>query len=166
MDFLQKLKTKLGEEMSESEREDAMGPGGSPKKNGNRGAPSEQELEQQVAEMKEHINKNYYIYKRKMEKRRNRIKELEEYAKLLIKDNEALQEKQKNFDELQHQLATTRENLDQLEGFQGQELAKVKHMLLSAETALEREREERKRLQEEAKHFTSAEVRFQNYCCI
>jgi len=44
------------------------------------------------------------------------------------------------FSECQRQLREHRENQDQLEGFQSQELAKVKHMLLSAETALEQER--------------------------
>lgn len=34
-----------------------------------------------------------------------------------------------------------RDQLEQLEGFQNQELGKVKHMLLSAETALEIERQ-------------------------
>jgi len=48
--------------------------------------------------------------------------------------------------ECQRQLKDYRENREQLEGFQSQELAKVKHMLLSAETALEKE----KKLKEEA----------------
>lgn len=37
--------------------------------------------------------------------------------------------------------------MEQLEGFQSQELAKVKHMLLSAETALDTETHERKKLE-------------------
>ncbi len=40
--------------------------------------------------------------------------------------------------------------MEQLEGFQNQELAKVKHMLLSAETALDQERRRRKELEESA----------------
>ena len=44
---------------------------------------------------------------------------------------------------LKKQLAETRENLEQMEGFQNQELSKVKHMLLSAETALEAERSQK-----------------------
>ncbi len=46
-----------------------------------------------MADLKEHINKNYYIYVKRLEKRKDRIKELEEYAKLIIKDNEQLQER-------------------------------------------------------------------------
>ena len=48
----------------------------------------------------------------------------------------------------QKQLSESRENVEQLEGFQNQELAKVKHMLLSAETALDQERRRRKELEE------------------
>ena len=48
-------------------------------------------------ELKEHINKNYFVYVKRLEKRKERIKELEEYAKLVIKDNEALAEKAKGF---------------------------------------------------------------------
>lgn len=54
------------------------------------------------------------------------------------------------FPDCQKQLSECRENLEQLEGFQSQELSKVKHMLLSAETALEAETKERKRAQAEA----------------
>ena len=53
-----------------------------------------------------------------------------------------------------------REQLEQLEGFQSQELAKVKHMLLSAETALEKETQTRKKLEkdlESAKGNAAAE---------
>ena len=42
-----------------------------------------------------------------------------------------------------------RESLEQLEGYQNQELAKVKHMLLSAETALEIEKQERLKLRDQ-----------------
>ena len=46
-------------------------------------------------------------------------------------------------------MSECRESLEQLEGFQNQELAKVKHMLLSAETALELEKQERLRLRDQ-----------------
>ena len=39
--------------------------------------------------------------------------------------------------------------MEQLEGYQNQELAKVKHMLLSAETALELEKQERLKLRDQ-----------------
>ena len=47
------------------------------------------------------------------------------------------------------QLTDCRESLEQLEGYQNQELAKVKHMLLSAETALELEKQERLKLRDQ-----------------
>ena len=52
--------------------------------------------------------------------------------------------------EFQRQLTEARSNLDQLEGFQNQELSKVKHMLLSAETALEKEKRTRAELERKA----------------
>ena len=48
-----------------------------------------------------------------------------------------------------NQYDEARENLEQLEGFQNQELAKIKHMLLSAETSLEFEKNEKKNLKEQ-----------------
>ena len=47
------------------------------------------------------------------------------------------------------QLSDCRESLEQLEGYQNQELAKVKHMLLSAETSLELEKQERLKLRDQ-----------------
>ena len=47
------------------------------------------------------------------------------------------------------QLTECRESLEQLEGFQNQELAKVKHMLLNAETSLELEKVERLKLRDQ-----------------
>ena len=64
------------------------------------------------------------------------------------------------FADCQKQLRDYKENLEQLEGFQSQELAKVKHMLLSAETALEKETQTRKKLEkdlESAKGNAAAE---------
>ena len=46
-------------------------------------------------------------------------------------------------------MTEARENLEQMEGFQNQELSKVKHMLLSAETALEHEQAKRKALSDQ-----------------
>ena len=138
MDMFNKLKAKLAEELdSESENHPEYAGGERD------GASSQAALEAEVRELKEHINKNYFIYVKRLEKRKERIKELEEYAKLVVKDNESLNEKLKDFEECQTQLERARENLDELEGFQSQELAKVKHMLLSAETALEKEARER-----------------------
>ena len=61
--------------------------------------------------------------------------------------NDGLNEKLREFEECQTQLGRARENLDELEGYQNQELGKIKHMLLSAETALDKETQERKRLE-------------------
>ena len=151
MEMFNKLKAKLAEELdseTESNAEYAGGERGAA--GGAQGSPADQvgALEAEVRELKEHINKNYFIYVKRLEKRKERIKELEEYAKLVVKDNEKLNDKLKEFEECQTQLGRARDNLDELEGFQSQELAKVKHMLLSAETALEKEARERKELGE------------------
>ena len=110
MEVFQKLKAKLAEEMdSESEREapsssasaaDKRGGQGRREQQAAKGATGEEQeaLQREVMELKEHINKNYFVYVRRLEKRKERIKELEEYAKLLIKDNEVLQGKQKELE--------------------------------------------------------------------
>ncbi len=101
MEVFQKLKAKLAEEPdSESDREPpgASGPRGTRRDPAGGGGGRAEELEREVQELKEHINKNYFVYVKRLEKRKERIKELEEYAKLLIKDNEVLQEKQKDFE--------------------------------------------------------------------
>ena len=146
-----KLKAKLAEELdSETESNAEYGGGDRTAVGAAQGSPADQvrALEAEVRELKEHINKNYFVYVKRLEKRKERIKELEEYAKLVVKDNEALNDKLKELEECQTQLGRARDNLDELEGFQSQELAKVKHMLLSAETALEKETRERKELGE------------------
>ena len=151
MDMFNKLKAKLAEEMdSETESAAGGGTGTSPTagSSSSSGSRSKESLEKEIEELKEHINKNYFVYVKRLEKRKERIKEVEEYAKLLLKDNEALQEKAQEAEEARKQLKEARENLEELEGFRDQELAKVKHMLLSAETALEKETRERKRMEE------------------
>ena len=151
MEMFNKLKAKLAEELDSETESNAEYAGG---ERGAAGAAQESSadqvraLEAEVRELKEHINKNYFVYVKRLEKRKERIKELEEYAKLVLKDNETLNDKLKEFGECQTQLGRARDNLDELEGFQSQELAKVKHMLLSAETALEKETRERKELGE------------------
>ncbi|TRY63426.1 hypothetical protein TCAL_15188 [Tigriopus californicus] len=134
MDVYHKLKQKLADNFpDESDNESTRDRYGS-------AAPTSVDpavLQREILELKEHINKNYFVYVKRLERRKERIKELEEYAQLLIKDNEMANEQIKDYED----------NLEQLEGFQSQELAKVKHMLLSAETALDKETQERKRLE-------------------
>ncbi len=104
MEVFQKLKAKLaeGEADSESDREQQQqqqhSSGSVRRREGGDNGDRAEALEAEVMELKEHINKNYFVYVRRLEKRKERIKELEEYAKLLIKDNEALQEKQRELE--------------------------------------------------------------------
>ena len=73
-----------------------------------------------------------------LERRKLRIRELEERLKEALESNESLQQ---TSHKAERKYEECKEQLDQLEGFQNQELGKVKHMLLSAETALAKEKE-------------------------
>ena len=59
MDMFNKLKAKLAEEM-DSESESVGGLGGAEAANAE--PKSKAALEREVSELKEHINKNYYVY--------------------------------------------------------------------------------------------------------
>ena len=48
------------------------------------------ELRREVRTLKAHIQNNYNVYVKRLEKRKTRIKDLEEYSKLVVKDNETL----------------------------------------------------------------------------
>ncbi len=122
MDVFNRLKARLAEEL-ESESESEVHQGQSVRQSGQE---SREELQRQVEQLKEHINKNYFVYVKRLEKRKERIKELDEYAKLLLKDNETLQKDAKDKEKL---IADQREQLDTLEGFKSQELAKVSYEL-------------------------------------
>ena len=100
MDFYQKIKRKIAEEFEADEDEDVVGPddrldddelaaaGGS-------GSDSETvlKLRQEIRTLRSHINNNYNVYVKRLDKRKARIKELEEYTKLVVKDNETLTSK-------------------------------------------------------------------------
>eukprot|EP00095_Tigriopus_kingsejongensis_P010803 maker-scaffold1931_size24754-snap-gene-0.11 protein:Tk10803 transcript:maker-scaffold1931_size24754-snap-gene-0.11-mRNA-1 annotation:"golgin subfamily a member" len=144
MDVYHKLKQKLSDNFVD-ESDGEGGQVGGAAQSASESDPAV--LNREIGQLKEHINKNYFVYVKRLEKRKERIKELEEYVKLLIADNETANERVKGWEECQRQLQDYRDNLDQLEGFQSQELAKVKHMLLSAETALEKEGQRRKQLE-------------------
>ena len=64
-----------------------------------------------------------------LERRKLRIRELEERLKEALESNESLQQASQK---AERKYEECKEQLDQLEGFQNQELGKVKHMLLSA----------------------------------
>ena len=48
------------------------------------------ELRREIRTLKAHIQNNYNVYVKRLEKRKTRIKDLEEYSKLVVKDNETL----------------------------------------------------------------------------
>jgi hypothetical protein len=104
MDMFNKLKAKLADEL-DSESENVYNPdprapagamGGRPHAGDHRAHA--EALETEVLELKEHINKNYFVYVKRLEKRKERVKELEEYAKLLVRDNDELSGKLRKFE--------------------------------------------------------------------
>ena len=84
------------------------------------------------------ITGNLTIFVTLLERRKLRIKELEERLKDALESNESLQQA---WQTAESKYGECKDQLDQLEGFQNQELGKVKHMLLTAETALAKEKE-------------------------
>ena len=91
MDMINKLKSKFAEEF-ESETESEVGGNGS--QDGNF-ATEEDRLRDEVHTLKEHINKNYFVYVKRLEKRKERIKELENLSKNLNRENEELKQELK-----------------------------------------------------------------------
>lgn len=97
MDMLNKLKKKVLEDVEESESESSSSSKGL-RSNGEAMSDDPVALQKEVTELKEHINKNYLIYVKRLEKRKERIKELEEYSKALLGDNERVNEKLKDYE--------------------------------------------------------------------
>eukprot|EP00096_Caligus_rogercresseyi_P015534 TRINITY_DN7982_c0_g1_i1.p1 TRINITY_DN7982_c0_g1~~TRINITY_DN7982_c0_g1_i1.p1 ORF type:complete len:581 (+),score=203.82 TRINITY_DN7982_c0_g1_i1:79-1821(+) len=89
-------------------------------------------LEAEITRLKGYINQNYNIFIKRLEKRKDRISALSE-------ENGGLKEKLSELEGYKKQMLEYRENFEQLEDFQNQEMAKIKHMLLSSENALQTE---------------------------
>ena len=99
MDMLNKLKKKVLEDVEESESESTSSSSSKgPRSNGDAMSDDPVALQKEVTELKEHINKNYLIYVKRLEKRKERIRELEEYSKALLGDNERVNEKLKDYE--------------------------------------------------------------------
>ena len=98
MDMLNKLKKKVLEDVEESESESSSSSSKALRSNGEAMSDDPVALQKEVTELKEHINKNYLIYVKRLEKRKERIRELEEYSKALLGDNERVNEKLKDYE--------------------------------------------------------------------
>ena len=144
MEFYRTLRHKLAEELEDE----------------NCSGEDVDSLKAENDELKQRLSDNYAIYVRKLgmyflykiiiitgkltifvtllERRKLRIKELEERLKDALESNESLQQASQT---AESKYGECKDQLDQLEGFQNQELGKVKHMLLTAETALAKEKE-------------------------
>ncbi|CAB4056759.1 GOLGA1 [Lepeophtheirus salmonis] len=100
------------------------------------------ELEEEIHRLKEYINHNYSVFVKRLEKRKEKIQ-------LLNEENSSLKAQAQDLESVKNQLVEYRDNYEQLEGFQNQELAKIKHMLLIAENSLQSEKEEKHTLLQE-----------------
>ena len=93
--YYKKLKQKIADEFID-ETDDEAGAGVSTTfddvtdDGGGGGSQEVLELRQEVRTLKAHIQNNYNVYVKRLDKRKARIKDLEEYAKLIVKDNETL----------------------------------------------------------------------------
>lgn len=88
MDMFNRLKQRIAEELESEAEEGPMVDSGDPPE-----ATEVEALRQEVLNLKEHINKNYFVYVKRLEKRKDRIKELEEYARSLASENESAAQK-------------------------------------------------------------------------
>lgn len=141
MEFVNRMKQKLTEELDNGEPPDISE---------SLDTDDIDTLKSEIIELKHHINSNYTVYVRRLEKRKTKIKELEDYLRKVMNENEELRRKVEENECYKSQLSDCREQLEQLESCQNQELSKVKHMLLSAETALEIERQKHENISTEA----------------
>jgi len=131
MEFYQRVKQKLADEL------EAESPLEYPEGNGSNDVES---LKQEIEELKHHLNTNYDVYVRRLEKSKAKRKDLEANLREVTAENERLSREADQGEIYRGKLEEYREQLEQLESYQSQELAKVKHMLLSAEAELETEK--------------------------
>ena len=100
MEFYKKIKQKIEEELNQEEddeeeeetevvpnSESAEGDGGNEYRNTN---AENKLLRKEISTLKEHINRNYDVYVKRLEKRKAKTKELEDNVKIILGENENL----------------------------------------------------------------------------
>ena len=106
MEFYKKIKQKIEEELSqedddEEDLEDEEEPpngsfGEGENSNEYRNSHTEnKQLRKEIATLKDHINRNYDVYVKRLEKRKAKIKEHEDNIKIVLSENEKLSAKLK-----------------------------------------------------------------------
>ena len=100
MDFYKKIKQKIEEELNQDEdeedEEEAEEPpnsefGDTDNASEYRSSNAENKrLRKEISTLKEHINRNYDVYVKRLEKRKSKIKELEDNVKIILSENENL----------------------------------------------------------------------------
>ena len=104
MEFYKKIKQKIEEELiqdeDEEDEDDEEPPNGDLEDGENtneyRSPHSEnKQLRKEIATLKEHINRNYDVYVKRLEKRKAKIKEHEDNIKIVLSENEKLTSKLK-----------------------------------------------------------------------
>lgn len=80
MEFYNRMKQKLAEEFDNDPPEFPEG----------NGSDDVESLKAEITELKHHINSNYQVYVRRLEKRKTRIRELEEHIQKIASENSIL----------------------------------------------------------------------------
>ena len=81
MEFVNRMKQKLAEELDNGEPPDISE---------SLDTDDIDTLKSEIIELKHHINSNYTVYVRRLEKRKTKIKELEDYLRKIMNENEEL----------------------------------------------------------------------------
>ena len=99
MEFYKKIKQKIEDELNqdEDEEEEAEEPPNTDFSEGENRNENKL-LRKEVSTLKEHINRNYDVYVKRLEKRKAKIKELEDNIKIILTENESLAVKAKESD--------------------------------------------------------------------
>ena len=95
MDFYKKIKQKIEEELNQDDDDDEEETNEDPQSDYGEGSGESataeiKMLRKEVATLRQHINRNYDVYVKRLDKRKAKIKELEDNTKLILRENEAL----------------------------------------------------------------------------
>ena len=104
MEFYKKIKQKIEEELNQDEDEEDEEEEEPPTTDFEEGQQSNEYrnshaenklLRKEISTLKEHINRNYDVYVKRLEKRKSKIKELEDNVRIILTENESLATKVK-----------------------------------------------------------------------
>ena len=112
----QKIEDELNQEEDEEDEEEEEPPNADmeegERSNEYRNSHTENKLlRKEISTLKEHINRNYDVYVKRLEKRKAKIKELEDNIKIILNENENLATKVKECEGKQYNYAIFEANV-------------------------------------------------------